>query len=91
MTTLGSLPATAYVKMIDLWLIFAQSIPFFEVLLHTSMDMMRNDGEREINHHGTTITVGEAEDTNDKMVGETLKPTNKPLKDPKLAFSESKT
>ena len=27
-----SLPPTAYVKMIDLWLIFAQLIPFLEVL-----------------------------------------------------------
>ena len=29
----GSLPPTAYVKMVDLWLIFAQMIPFFEVLI----------------------------------------------------------
>ena len=28
---IGSLPPTAYVKMIDFWLIFAQSIPFFKV------------------------------------------------------------
>ena len=28
---LDSLPATAYVKMIDIWLIFAISIPFCEV------------------------------------------------------------
>ena len=27
----GSLPKTAYVKMIDIWLIFAQLIPFTEV------------------------------------------------------------
>ena len=27
----GALPKTAYVKMIDIWLIFAQLIPFFEV------------------------------------------------------------
>ena len=61
----GSLPATAYVKMVDLWLIFAQMIPFFEVLLHTAMDMMRNDGEREINHHGTTIKPNNDEENND--------------------------
>jgi hypothetical protein len=28
----GSLPKTAYVKMIDVWLIFAQLIPFTEVI-----------------------------------------------------------
>jgi hypothetical protein len=56
----GSLPKTAYVKMIDIWLIFAQLIPFVEVLLHTYMDTLRvgeEGGEREVNHHGKTITV----------------------------------
>ena len=56
----GSLPQTAYVKMVDLWLIFAQVIPWIEVLLHTLIDWMRTEDEeeREINHHGRTITVG---------------------------------
>ena len=52
-----SLPPTAYVKMIDIWLIFAQMIPFLEVLLHSYMDMHRVSEEREINHHGKTIKV----------------------------------
>ena len=58
----SSLPQTAYVKMVDVWLIFAQVIPWVEVLLHTLIDWMRTDEEedegREINHHGKTITVG---------------------------------
>jgi len=54
----GGLPSTAYVKMIDIWLIFAQMIPFFEVLLHTFIDLMRVDEEQEVNHHGKTILVG---------------------------------
>merc|ERR1719495_1697946 len=33
-----SLPQTAYVKMVDIWLIFAQVVPFVEVLLHTRID-----------------------------------------------------
>ena len=55
-----SLPQTAYVKMVDIWLIFAQVVPFVEVLIHTWIDMMRTEGEegREVNHHGKTITVG---------------------------------
>ncbi|XP_023330915.1 glutamate-gated chloride channel alpha [Eurytemora carolleeae] len=51
----GSLPPTAYVKMIDIWLIFAQMIPFFEVLLHTYMDSKRK--EQEVNHHGSRRRV----------------------------------
>ena len=59
----GSLPKTSYVKLIDVWLIFAQLIPFAEVLLHTYMDSLRGEEEgqeREVNHHGKTITVGGA-------------------------------
>ena len=42
------LPTTAYIKMIDLWLIFAQMIPFTEVLLLTAMESMREgDGSGE--------------------------------------------
>ena len=53
----NSLPPTAYVKMIDVWLIFSQLIPFVSVLLHTFMDNMRTDGDREINHHGEVRKV----------------------------------
>ena len=52
-----SLPPTAYVKMIDVWLIFAQMIPFMEVLLHSWMDLLRVGEDREINHHGKTIKL----------------------------------
>ena len=48
----GKLPPTAYVKMVDIWLIFTQMVPFIEVLLHTFMDCMREEEDRVINHHG---------------------------------------
>ena len=53
----NNLPTTAYVKMIDIWLIFNLTIPFIEVLLHTYMDFLRDDKEREINHHGKSICI----------------------------------
>ena len=37
----NSLPKTAYIKMVDLWLIFSQLIPFFELILHTYMQTLR--------------------------------------------------
>ena len=37
----SSLPKTAYVKMIDFWLIFNLLIPFVEIILHTYMDTLR--------------------------------------------------
>ena len=58
-----SLPPTAYVKMIDIWLIFVQLVPFAEVLLNTWMDVLRVSEDREINHHGTAVKVGEATNT----------------------------
>ena len=72
----SSLPQTAYVKMVDLWLIFAQVVPWIEVLLHTLIDWMRTEDEgeeREINHHGRTITVGGKQDTDSKPNVEEVK------------------
>ena len=70
----NNLPKTSYVKMIDIWLIFNLLLPFIEVLVHTYMDSLRfkqnpsfvktiprNDEDREINHHGRPVEVGEAE------------------------------
>ena len=53
--TMDKLPSTAYIKMIDLWLIFGQFVPFIEVLLQTIMESYRErdmEGNRVINHHG---------------------------------------
>ena len=58
----SSLPTTAYIKMIDIWLIFAQLIPFFEVLLHTFIDKMRLEEDRDVNHHGQSIKVSPMKD-----------------------------
>ena len=65
-----SLPPTAYVKMIDVWLIFAQMIPFMEVLLHSWMDLLRVNEDREINHHGIAI---KPEDQNKRVIWSSLK------------------
>ena len=60
----NNLPTTAYVKMIDIWLIFNLLMPFLLVLLHTYMDSLRTDTSQEgegrtINHHGKAVTIGE--------------------------------
>ena len=56
--------------MVDVWLIFAQVVPWIEVLLHTVIDWMRTDEEeeREVNHHGRTITVEGGKRNEDKEV-----------------------
>ena len=60
------LPATAYVKMVDVWLIFGQLVPFAEVVILTAMEYHREgdgSGEEEepvthtINHHGAPRVI----------------------------------
>ena len=60
----NSLPKTSYMKMVDVWLLFNLLYPFIVVLIHTYMDTLRNDEDREINHHGKTIQVND--DNGDK-------------------------
>ena len=61
----NSLPKTSYMKMVDVWLLFNLLYPFIVVLIHTYMDTLRNDEDREINHHGKTIQVND--ENGDKM------------------------
>ena len=61
----NNLPKTSYMKMVDVWLLFNLLLPFIIVLLHTYMDTLRNDEEREINHHGKTIQINEEKDEKD--------------------------
>ena len=49
-------------KMVDVWLLFNLLYPFIVVLIHTYMDTLRNDEEREINHHGKSIQINNDND-----------------------------
>ena len=61
MTVMQMLPATAYVKMIDIFLIFGQLYPFCEVILLTMMEYKREgDGSGE-----ETPQTDSKEDTSD--------------------------
>ena len=44
------LPPTSYVRMVDIWLIFGQLIPFVEVILVTIRELY--DDSEFVNHHG---------------------------------------
>ena len=69
----NSLPKTSYMKMVDAWLLFNLLYPFIVVLLHTYMDTLRNDDDREINHHGKTITINDDNVNEDTSGGKTIK------------------
>ena len=63
----NSLPKTSYMKMVDAWLLFNLLYPFIVVLLHTYMDTLRNDDDREINHHGKSIKIN-GDDDNEEII-----------------------
>jgi hypothetical protein len=37
----SGLPVTAYIKMVDIWLIFSLIVPFILIVIHTYMDTLR--------------------------------------------------
>ena len=51
------LPSTSYVRLVDIWLICGQLIPFIEVILLTLMELY-NEDDGVINHHGFARRVG---------------------------------
>ena len=73
---MDKLPATAYVKFVDIWLILGQLIPFTEVCLLTALELFRDgdgDGLKTINHHGkpktvNTITPGEVRLSSEEVI-----------------------
>ena len=56
-SVMEKLPSTAYIKLIDVWLIFCQLIPFTEVVLLTVIEFRRDDNGKKINHHGQERVV----------------------------------
>ena len=68
----NNLPKTSYIKMMDIWLIFNLLLPFMEVLLHTYIDYLRNDEDREINHHGTTVKPNQDNIENEPSITQVL-------------------
>ena len=52
-----SLPKTAYLKMMDYWLVFNLILPFIEVLLHTYMEKLTEEDEVNLSIDPAKIKV----------------------------------
>ena len=50
-SVMEKLPPTSYVRLVDIWLINGQLVPFLEVILLTVLELKR-DEPSAINHHG---------------------------------------
>ena len=55
-SVMGKLPSTSYVRMVDIWLIYGQLVPFIEVIILTVKEKYRDD-VAIINHHGMARQV----------------------------------
>ena len=74
---MDGLPPTSAIKMIDIWLIMCQLVPFCEVVLLTAIEYNSGgeqgaNGEKQktINHHGTMRVIKVGEPSDDSGVGE---------------------
>ena len=74
---MDGLPPTSAIKMIDIWLIMCQLVPFAEVVLLTAIEYNSGgeqgaNGEKQktINHHGTMRVIKVGESSNDFNVNE---------------------
>ena len=98
MTVMQMLPSTAYVKMIDVFLIFGQLYPFFEVVLLTIMEYYREgDGSggltspTEDEKKPFTDSVDKSEnDSVDKADNESVDKADDDSEDRKAGDSEMK-
>ena len=61
-SVMEKLPSTSYIRMVDIWLIFGQLIPFVEVVLLTFQEAYRNNEEQRVNHHGHTMVYKNEDD-----------------------------
>ena len=56
----NNLPKTAYIKMIDVWLLFNLLKPFVDIIVQTYIETLRKEKEEGmINHHGKAIKIGD--------------------------------
>ena len=53
-----SLPPTSDIKMIDVWLVLCQMVPFVEVVLLTAMECQRDEGSAQT----TSVEIFDAEE-----------------------------
>ena len=50
-SVMEKLPPTSYVRLVDIWLISTQLVPFLLVVMTTTIELFQEQGA-DINHHG---------------------------------------
>ena len=70
-----TLPVTSYFKMIDIWMLFTMTVPFLELVFHTSNEVFKKSRATHpcLNKQVDVVNVEPAED---QEVGEEVKTDN---------------
>ena len=68
-----TLPVTSYFKMIDIWMLFTMTVPFLEVVLHTSKEMFKKSGATQLSFLKKRVDVVNVKPAEDQEVMEATK------------------
>ena len=71
---MDKLPAVSYIRMVDIWLITVQLIPFIYVITRTACELVKD--QELFNHHGRTIAAPEQPKRNEYFKVHHLKIAN---------------
>ena len=68
-----TLPVTSYFKMIDIWMLFTMTVPFLEVVLHTSKEMFKKSRATQLSFLKKRVDVVNVKPAEDQEVMEATK------------------
>ena len=71
-----TLPVTSYFKMIDIWMLFTMTVPFLEVVLHTSKEMFKKSRATQLSFLKKRVDVVNVKPAEDEEVVEEVKTGN---------------
>ena len=71
-----TLPVTSYFKMIDIWMLFTMTVPFLEVVLHTSREMFKKSRATQLSFLKKRVDVVNVKPAEDEEVVEEVKTGN---------------
>ena len=72
-----SLPVTSYIKMIDIWMLFTMTIPFLEVVMHTTNEVFKRPPVLDKRVGVVKVKSAEEEQVEVEEEGEECKINNK--------------
>ena len=68
-----TLPVTSYFKMIDIWMLFTMTVPFLEVILHTSKEVFKKSRATQLSFLKKRVDVVNVKPAEDQEVMEATK------------------